>query len=462
MEDLHYQFIRKLKKENYLTLNTLFLDGTKIEANANRYTFVWRGSINYHVANLWDKIDAVYRKYNRFIKDNQYDKQYNLAPKKMIVIEGIDRVKEVIEKNRQRKINKKKKISNNTIIEIDSCSPIDLLKTANLLKRIALDQSIEFVYGKGKKKTKLQRLYDEILENSEKLMTYKKHFEIMGDDRNSYSKTDIEATFMRMKDDHMRNGQLKPAYNLQFAVENYFIVHTLLTNDRTDYNTLIPVVQKHKDIFSEGTLDEIVADSGYCSEKNLLYLSDNKIDSYIKLQEHEKKKTKKYKENIGKYYNMESTFINGQKAYICHNGRQLTHQRTEIHNKKGLKSTYEVYGCLDCSDCSLKSVCLYKYDPQKHQNKNKIMRINERWHKLKAESEANVLSEKGIKYRQIRSVTTEGSFGDMKENDSFRRFHRRGSEKITKEILLYVMSRNIKKYYRYMEKNIEIYKGNIS
>jgi hypothetical protein len=105
---------------------------------------------------------------------------------------------------------------------------------------------------------------------------------------------------------------------------------------------------------------------------------------------------------------------------------------------------------------------LYKFNPEKHQNKNKMMKINENWAKLKSKSEANVLSEKGIKYRQIRSVITEGSFGDMKENDSFRRFHRRGYEKINKEIMLYIMARNINKYYRYEQKSIEIFEGNIA
>ena len=107
----------------------------------------------------------------------------------------------------------------------------------------------------------------------------------MGKDRNSYSKTDLEATFMRMKEDHMLNGQLKPAYNVQIAVENYFIVHGYVSNDRTDYNTLIPVLEKHQKAFGK-VLDEVTADSGYCSEKNLLYLKHNGIASYIKLQDH--------------------------------------------------------------------------------------------------------------------------------------------------------------------------------
>ena len=183
---------------------------------------------------------------------------------------------------------------------------------------------------------------------------------IMGSDRNSYSKTDLEATFMRMKEDHMRNGQLKPAYNVQIAVENYFIIHSYISNDRTDYNTLIPVIEKHKNAFGD-ILKETTADSGYCSEKNLLYLKKNHIASYIKLQDHEKRKTRAYKNDIGKYYNMEKRDSGDGKYYVCHDGRQLRHIRTEARKQEGYTQTFEVYGCADCSGCEHKARCLYKY-----------------------------------------------------------------------------------------------------
>ena len=144
------------------------------------------------------------------------------------------------------------------------------------------ERDIAFIWLAQGRKPKLQQLYEELEHCGQRLMGYKECFKIMGKDRNSYSKTDLEATFMRMKEDHMLNGQLKPAYNVQIAVENYFIVHGYISNDRTDYNTLIPVLEKHKKAFGE-ILKEVTADSGYCSEKNLLYLKENKIDSYIKL-----------------------------------------------------------------------------------------------------------------------------------------------------------------------------------
>ncbi len=326
------------------------------------------------------------------------------------------------------------------------------------LMTIAEGEGIGFVYGKGKKKSEIQQLYEELEVCGSKLMEYKECFEVMGKERNSYSKTDLEATFMRMKDDHMMNGQLKPAYNVQIAVENYFIVHAYVSNDRTDYNTLIPVVQKHIHAFGE-VLKEATADSGYCSEKNLLFLKGHNIESYIKLQDHEQRKTRAYKENIGKYYNMTTQIFEDEHFYVCHDGRELRHIRTEEKEMDGYTQTLEVYGCADCSGCEHKSQCLYKYNPEKDADKNKVMKINERWEALKEKSHANIQSEKGILNRQIRSIQTEGHFGDIKENDDFRRFNHRTADKVYKEFMLYVIGRNINKYHRFLCNEIQKFEG---
>jgi transposase len=344
LDELNYQFLRRLKREGLITLKELFIDGTKIEANANRYTFVWRGSINYHLAGLLDTIDTLYAKYNTLLHENGYGPKYDLGDAQMFLIEGMEKVRRVIDENRKRKLTKHKKLSNNTVIEIDNCSPLEILKLQKNLMRIAEGEGISFVHSKGKQKSEIQKLYEELEECGNRLMGYKECFEIMGKDRNSYSKTDLEATFMRMKEDHMLNGQLKPAYNVQIAVENYFIIHGYVSNDRTDYNTLILVLEKHRKAFGE-TLEEVTADSGYCS------------------------------------------------------------------------------------GCEHKARCLYKYDAEKNSDRNKVMKINEQWEALKEASNANIQSEKGILKRQIRSIQTEGHFGDIKENENFRRFNYRSSEK---------------------------------
>ena len=458
LDDLNYQFLRRLKKEGLITLEALYIDGTKIEANANRYTFVWRGTLNYHLAGLLDTIDSLYGRYNKLLNENGYGHKYDLGNVQMFIIEGMDKVRDVIEKNRKRKLVKHKKLSNNTIIEIDNCSPLELLKLQMNLVRIAEGEEISFVYEKRQKKSEIQLLYEELETCGIRLMKYKECFEIMGKGRNSYSKTDLEATFMRMKEDHMLNGQLKPAYNVQIAVENYFIIHGYVSNDRTDYNTLIPVIRKHIDRFGE-ILKEVTADSGYCSEKNLLFLKEHGIESYIKLQDHEKRKTRAYKEDIGKYYNMSYHVFEDEHYYVCHDGRELRHIQTETKKQNGYTQTFEVYACADCSGCEHKARCLYKYNPEKDADKNKLMKINEQWEELKAASHANIESEKGILNRQIRSIQTEGHFGDIKENEKFRRFNHRSSEKVYKEFMLYAIGRNINKYHRFIHNQIQKFEG---
>ena len=461
LDDLNYQFLRRLQKEGLVTLKELFIDGTKIEANANRYTFVWRGTINYHLAVLLDSIELTFTRYNTFLQENGYGSKYDIGNAQMFVIEGMDKVRSVIEKNRKRKLSKHKKLANNTVIEIDNCSPPEILKLQKNLNTIASGEGIEFIYGKGKRKPEIQQLYEELEHLGQRLMGYKECFEIMGKDRNSYSKTDLEATFMRMKEDHMLNGQLKPAYNVQIAVENYFIVHGYVSNDRTDYNTLIPVLEKHQEAFGS-VLEEVTADSGYCSEKNLLYLKEKGIESYIKLQDHEKRKTRAYAEDISKYYNMKVEVFEDEQFYICHDGRELRHIRTETKEQDGYTQTFEVYGCADCSGCEHKARCLYKYNAEKDVEKNKVMKINEQWEELREKSHANIQSERGILKRQTRSIQTEGHFGDIKENENFRRFNYRSADKVYKEFMLYAIGRNINKYYRFLNEKLKKFEGKIT
>ena len=458
LDDLNYQFLLRLQKEGLVTLKELFIDGTKIEANANRYTFVWRGTINYHLAGLLDSIELNFARYNTFLQENGYGQKYDIGNAQMFVIEGMDKVRSVIEKNRKRKLSKHKKLANNTVIEIDNCSPLEILKLQKNLNTIATGEGIEFVYGKGKRKPEIQQLYEELEHLGQRLMGYKECFEIMGKDRNSYSKTDLEATFMRMKEDHMLNGQLKPAYNVQIAVENYFIVHGYVSNDRTDYNTLIPVLEKHQEAFGS-VLEEVTADSGYCSEKNLLYLKEKGIESYIKLQDHEKRKTRAYAEDISKYYNMKVEVFEDEQFYICHDGRELRHIRTETKEQNGYTQTFEVYGCADCSGCEHKARCLYKYNAEKDVEKNKVMKINEQWEELREKSHANIQSERGILKRQTRSIQTEGHFGDIKENENFRRFNYRSADKVYKEFMLYAIGRNINKYCRFLNEKLKKFEG---
>lgn len=456
LEDLHYQIISKIKERGYLSLEKIFIDGTKIEANANRYTFVWRGSINYHLINLLDSINKSYSIYNDLIRSQGYDKKYKLKKVDFLIIESSDKVREIIKKNKTRKKQGINKLSNNHILKIENIGPDTLEELEHILKDIISAENIQLVKGRGCRKTVTQKLYEDIQRYKKRLNRYRTSFIYMGTDRNSYSKTDIDATFMRMKEDHMLNGQLKPGYNVQYSVENYFIVDTYVSNDRTDYNTLEPVVKKH--ISNTGVqLKEVIADSGYCSEAGLKYLVEENIEPYIKTQVHEIQKTRKYKNNIGKHYNMERL---SDGNYRCADGRILNHDKTQRSYTKGFEQKYEVYSCKDCSGCSRKNECFYKYNEYRDLNRNKSMKINHQWEELKNRTNKNIHTEKGIVYRQIRSIQTEGSFGDMKENDKFRRFNNRGYEKVEKELMIYVVGRNINKLDRFIKQKIQTYPQN--
>jgi len=145
--------------------------------------------------------------------------------------------------------------------------------------------------------------------------------------------------------------------------------------------------------------------------------------------------------------------------YRCHDGRRLDHIRTEVSPQDGYARTMEVYGCEDCGGCEHKARFLYRYDEVRDANKNKIMKVNEAWEDLKSEFHENIQSKQGILNRQIRSIQTEGHFGDIKENDNFRRFNTRSSEKVYKEFMLYAMARNLNKYHRFKHGKIEKYEG---
>ena len=392
---------------------TIFIDGTKIESAANKYTFVWKRAITKNQARLYTKLTS-------FVAE--CEELYGIRT-----------------------------------VYHDQISIHTLKRLKKQLCRVKVQEGIVFVHGIGRRKTQLQKSLEQLDQYLEKLKEYTKKLYTLGD-RNSYSKTDPDTTFMRMKEDHMLNGQLKPAYNVQIAVENYFIVHSYVSSDRTDYNTLIPVLEKHRKAFGED-LEAVTADSGYCSEKNLSYLKENGIKSYIKLQDHEKRRTRAYKADIGKYYNMSCAVFEDEYYYICHDGRELRHMRTESRIQDGYTQTFEVYGCADCSGCEHKAKCLYKYDAEKHSDRNKVMKINERWEELKEETNENIQSEEGILKRQTRSIQTEGHFGDIKENENFRRFHYRSKEKVYKEFMLYAIGRNIMKYHRFLHHEIEKYEG---
>jgi len=174
-------------------------------------------------------------------------------------------------------------------------------------------------------------------------------------DRNSYSKTDTDATFMHMKDGHMRNAKLKPAYNIQIAVENEYVTGIGIFRDRTDVATLIPMLNEMLEKLGR-KYTNIIADSGYESEENYLYLEKEKMIPFIKPQSYEVWKKKSFMDDISRCENM--AYIEKIDAYVCSGGRILW--PIGIHHRKsasGYRSELTVYECEDSGGCPYKAKC---------------------------------------------------------------------------------------------------------
>lgn len=221
--------------------NAIFIDGTKIEACANKYTFVWKKAVTKNLAKLLIKLaDFV----------SECEELYGIK----LVYQNQVRMKHV------KKLRKK-------------------------LYALKQEENIEFVYGCGKRKTSLQRSIEKLEEYLNKLKEYTQKIHVCGE-RNSYSKTDNDATFMRMKEDAMGNGQLKAGYNVQHGVDSEYITWLTVGLDPTDTTTLIPFL-KRMELYLKFKYEKIVADAGYESEENYVYLEGNGQLAFIKPSNYE-------------------------------------------------------------------------------------------------------------------------------------------------------------------------------
>jgi len=256
--------------------------------------------------------------------------------------------------------------------------------------------------------------------------------------RNSYSKTDTDATFMHMKDDHMRNGQLKPGYNVQIGVDSEYIVAVDIFSDRNDVWTLVPFLKQMEEKLGY-RYPSVTADSGYESEEGYRYLEENRQKPYIKPQSYERWKKRSFRQDISKRENM--GYEESTDSYICHMGKKL---RNEFIRKQKSKNGYEsevtVYECEDCTGCPCKERCTKAKG-------NKRLYVSKEFLRKRQESYENIKSETGIRYRMNRSIQVEGAFGVLKHDYEFQRFLLRGKTKVKLEMLLLSFGYNINKLH---------------
>lgn len=373
VEEIFIELNKYLIKKEQIDISKLYIDGTKIESVANKYSFVWRGSITKFRDKLYKKITNQISILNQRYQDS--DIIFNVY---------------------------------------DTYNADYLRKIKDFLTNEISKKNISFIYGKGKHKTALQRDYEKIESYYHKLIEYQNHLDIMGDGRNSYAKTDLDATFMHMKEDHMRNSQLKPGYNIQIGVADEYIMHIDISKERNDYKTLIPFLESYYNVYGKYPKYP-VADAGYGGLVNYRYLKLNGMELYQKYGMYSKD-TKDKKRIKDPYFIF--NLVKDKDDYIAPNGERL---KFLYRNNRG----NDVYLLPD----------------------GKYKEINDENLSYQKEVIKNLNTDLGIELRIQRSIQVEGAFGVLKEVFNVRRFRRKGTPNVKLEFYLAAIGYNLDKFH---------------
>ena len=380
------QVVRLLHEEGFVSLKVQYIDGTKIESVANKYTFVWRGSVEKYDARLKAKTEALLRQIEQ---NHAIENQENPVPEELTAEEVTKRVERIKEK-----------------VDADNL-------------------------GKEERKALKQIETDSV----PRMNRYKEQLETMGS-RNSYSKTDPDATFMRMKEDAMLNGQLKPGYNIQISTENQFITNFGIYQRPTDTLTMISYLESFKARYGMQS-EEIVADSGYGSEENYEYMFSNGMTPYVKYNMFHVEQRRGYRNNPFRvsnlFYNPDDDF------YVCPMGQKLKFIRQEKrYTASGYQQTVSVYRACRCEGCPLRGQC--------HKSKrDRQIEVNHTLDDYKARARELLTSEQGIKHRSNRPIEPEAVFGQIKECGRFRRLRLKGLTGAKIDFGLKALAHNLRK-----------------
>lgn len=386
-EGLFTQVVTMLNEEGLVSLDVQYIDGTKIESAANRYTFVWRKRVEKSKAKLEAKIQAVLSEAEESVSK-----------------EGCDFGEEQPEEEDLK------------------------ARTENVLRK--MDRA---GISKGRQRKAVERVKEEMLP---KKAEYEGHLEKMGG-RNSYSKTDPDATFMRMKEDHMMNGQTKPGYNVQLSTENQFVTNYGIYQRPTDQGTLIAHLGSFARKYGRQS-GTVVADSGYGSEQNYEWLFGSGITPFVKYNMFHAEKKRKYRNDIFRadnlFYNRELDF------YVCPMGQRLEHAGDlKKVSDLGYVSTVSIYRAKRCEGCPMRGQCHKGNGPRS-------IEVNHRNNELRARARELLDSDEGLRHRSLRPIEPEAVFGQIKFNHGFKRFRLRSIEKVSVEFGLVALAHNLRKY----------------
>ena len=381
------QVVTMLNEEGLVSLDVQYIDGTKIESAANKYTFVWRKRVERSKAKLESQIRVVLAEAEEAVRSE----------------EGGDGEEQP---------------------DADDLKA----RTEKVLKKMD-----EAGIAKSARRKTVEKVRDEMLP---KKAEYEGHLERMGD-RNSYSKTDPDATFMRMKEDHMMNGQTKPGYNVQIATENQFVTNYGVYQRPTDQGTLVPFLGSFERRYGRRS-GTVVADSGYGSEQNYEYLSGNGIDAFVKYNMFHAEKKRGCRNNI---FRVENLFHNSElDFYVCPMGQRMEHVGDETRvSDLGYVSVVGIYKAKRCDGCPMRGQC--------HKGKGpRTIEVNRRNNELRAKARELLDSEEGLRHRSKRPIEPEAVFGQIKFDHGYKRFRLKSLEKVSVEFGLVALAHNLRKY----------------
>lgn len=388
------QLVLVLSHKGFISLDVEYIDGTKIESKANKYTFVWRKTVERNRAKLMDKIRVLLKQVDEAIAQENSVKDTPVEFTPAMLSEIVDELKESLEPEPEPNDKEEKK-------------------------------------ARREKKKQIK----ELEAHREKLAEYEHYLKTLGE-RNSYSKTDPGATFMRMKEDAMNNGQTKPGYNLQIGTENQFITDFALFPNPTDTLTLIPFFCSFQDRY--GKLPSTgVADAGYGSEENYRFMQENGIGAFVKYNFFHKEQRPRYVPNP---FHPERLYYNANEDYyVCPMGQHMNRIGTKRDKTaSGYVTQSARYKAQRCEGCPLRGSCFKAPG-------NRIIEVNHRLNEYKRHARERLTSQEGIKHRGRRCIEPEAVFGQMKYNMAYRRFRHIGKDKVTMDFAFFAIAFNIKK-----------------
>jgi transposase len=398
------QLVLILAERGFITLDVEYIDGTKIESKANKYTFVWRKNTERNRAKLLEKIKVL-----------------------------LGQIDDAIAQERSEAENGR------------AFTPVELANIAEELNQ-ALDKEPVPATKEGKQSLKeRKKQIKQLKEHADKLGEYDRQMEILGD-RNSYSKTDHDATFMRMKEDAMNNGQTKPGYNLQIGTEEQFITNFGIFQSPGDPFTMIPFYKSHYDRYGKFP-QTAVADSGYGSEENYRFMEEAGIDAYVKYNMFHKEQRMHYEPSP---FSPQAMFYNAKDDYyVCPMGQHLTRIGTsKTKTGSGYETESARYKAQRCEGCPLRGGCFKAKG-------DRIIEVNHRLNEYRRKARERLTSEEGVKHRGRRCIEPEAVFGQMKYDMAYKRFRHIMLDKVTMDFAFFAIAFNIKKMCSKMAKSVK-------